>query len=191
MPVKIDIVRQRENKVLKRREIDFRIDHVGGTTPTRADIRAKLAAQLNSDPSAVVIRRLWTKYGIGITDGVARIYDDAAQAKSIEIAYVLKRHEPKKKEEAGEEAEKPAKEKAPEKAGKAEKKKPEKKAEKETEEPETAEKRPERAEKAEKRPEKPEKAEKKPEKETEKAEKKSDKKKKAEAADEDKDEEES
>ncbi len=181
--MKIDILRQRENKVLNRREIDFRIDHVGGTTPNRADIRAKLAAQLDSDPSAVVIRRLKTKYGIGITDGIARIYKDADQAKSIEIAYVLKRHEPKKKEEPGEVAEKPTKGKAPEKGTEKAEKKPEKEAEK-------AEKRPEKGtEKAEKKPEKEaEKAEKRPEKGTEKAEKKPDKKKKAEAADEDEEE---
>ena len=170
--MKIDILRQRENKVLNRREIDFRIDHVGGTTPSRADIRAKLAAQLDSDLSAVVIRRLKSRYGIGITEGIARIYPDSEHARSIEIGYVLKRHEPKKKEKAGEVAEKPT-EGAEEKAAeKAEKKKPEKKPEKE-------------AEKAEKRPEKgTEKPEKKPEKEAEKAEKKPEKKKRAEAADE-------
>ena len=141
--MKIDILRQRENKVLNRREIDFRIDHVGGTTPSRADIRAKLAAQLDSDLSAVVIRRLKSRYGIGITEGIARIYTDSDHAKSIEIGYVLKRHEPKKKEEAGEVAEK---------------------AEKRPEKPEKVEKKPEKeAEKAEKRPEKPEKVEKKPE----------------------------
>jgi len=162
--VKIDILRQRENKVLNRREIDFRIDHVGGTTPSRADIRAKLAAQLDSDLSAVVIRRLKSRYGIGITEGIARIYTDSEHARSIEIGYVLKRHEPKKKEEAGEVAEK---------------------AEKRPEKPEKVEKKPEKeAEKAEKRPEKPEKVEKKPEKEAEKAEKKPEMKKRAEAADE-------
>ncbi len=149
--MKIDILRQRENKVLNRREIDFRIDHVGGTTPSRADIRAKLAAQLDSDLSAVVIRRIKSRYGIGITEGIARIYPDSEHARSIEIGYVLKRHEPKKKE-AGEVAEKPTEGAEGKAAEKAEKKKPEKKPEKEAEK---AEKRPEKGtEKAEKKPEK-------------------------------------
>ncbi len=121
MPVKVDIIRQKENKVLKRKEVDFRIEHVGGTTPSRADIRATIAAQLDSDPSTVVIRSLATRFGIGVTEGRARIYNDVAQAKRVEVDYILKRHEPKKKEGEGE-AEKP--EEAP---AKPEKKKPEKK----------------------------------------------------------------
>jgi len=131
--VKVEILRQKENKVLKRKEVDFRIEHMGGTTPSRADVRAKIAAQLGSDPSTVVIRTLTTKFGIGMTEGSARIYTSPEQTKRVEIGYILERHEPKKKkgEEGAEGA--PAEEVGKKAPAKAEKKKPEKAEKKEVE----------------------------------------------------------
>ncbi|MHA1909742.1 MAG: 30S ribosomal protein S24e, partial [Candidatus Thorarchaeota archaeon] len=98
MLMKIEIVNERENKTLSRREIDFRVDHVGSTTPSRADIQAKISAQFDADASTVVIKSLNTRFGIGITEGVARIYSDPEQLKRIELDHIVKRHA--KKEEA-------------------------------------------------------------------------------------------
>jgi len=95
----IEIVAEVENKTLFRKEIDFRIDHVGSTTPSRKDIRAKIGAQFDADSEAVVVKKLETKYGIGITQGSARIYTDLEQMKRIELDYVLKRHESEEKKE--------------------------------------------------------------------------------------------
>lgn len=95
----IEVVAEIENKTLFRKEIDFRIDHVGSTTPSRKDIRAKIGAQFDTDSEAVVVKKLDTKYGIGITEGSARIYSDLEQMKRIELDYVLKRHESKEKKE--------------------------------------------------------------------------------------------
>ena len=95
----IEIVAEVENKTLFRKEIDFRIDHVGTTTPSRSDIRAKIGAQFDADSEAVVVKKLETKYGIGVTEGSARIYSDLDQMKRIELDYILKRHELKEKKE--------------------------------------------------------------------------------------------
>ena len=95
----IEIVAEVENKTLFRKEIDFRIDHVGTTTPSRSDIRAKIGAQFDADSEAVVVKKLETKYGIGVTEGSARIYSDLDQMKRIELDYILKRHESKEKKE--------------------------------------------------------------------------------------------
>ncbi len=94
----IEILNEKENKTLLRREIEFRVDHTGNTTPSRADIQAKLGAQFDADAELVVVKALDTRYGIGITKGSARIYTDAEQMKRIELDYILKRHEDKKKE---------------------------------------------------------------------------------------------
>ena len=85
----IEILNEKENKTLLRREIEFRVDHIGNTTPSRADIRAKLGAQFDADAELVVVKTLDTKYGIGITKGSARIYTDAEQMKRIELDYIL------------------------------------------------------------------------------------------------------
>jgi len=96
--MKIEILQERLNGPLRRKEIEFRIEHIGGTTPSRADVRAKIAAQFNADLERVVVRSLRTLYGAGITLGRARIYDDVSDVEKIENKYVLKRHEPKKAE---------------------------------------------------------------------------------------------
>ncbi|MGY5854768.1 MAG: 30S ribosomal protein S24e [Candidatus Thorarchaeota archaeon] len=93
--MKIEILNERENKTLSRREIDFRVDHVGSTTPSRADIQAKISAQFDADASTVVIKSLNTRFGIGITEGVARIYSNPEQLKRIELDHIVKRHEKK------------------------------------------------------------------------------------------------
>jgi small subunit ribosomal protein S24e len=95
----IEIIAEVENKTLFRKEIDFRIDHVGTTTPSRSDIRAKIGAQFDADSEAVVVKKLETKYGIGVTEGSARIYSDLDQMKRIELDYILKRHESEDKKE--------------------------------------------------------------------------------------------
>jgi small subunit ribosomal protein S24e len=100
MPMKIEVLKEKENKPLQRREIEFRVDHTSATTPSRADIHAKIMAQYNADAATVVIRKLRTNYGIGVTDGTARIYSSPEQMNKVELIHILKRHESKKKESA-------------------------------------------------------------------------------------------
>ncbi len=102
MPMKIEILDERENKPLARKEVDFRVDHAGASTPSRADIRAKIVAQFDANSSTVVIKTLDTKFGAGITEGTARIYSDPEQMKRIELEHIVKRHESKKQEEGEE-----------------------------------------------------------------------------------------
>lgn len=96
--MKIEILNERDNKLLSRKEIEFKVDHPGQGTPSRADIRAKIVAQFDADSSAVVIRSLGTSFGAGATKGLARIYSDAEQMKRVERDHIIKRHEAKKAE---------------------------------------------------------------------------------------------
>ncbi|MBY8997811.1 MAG: 30S ribosomal protein S24e [Candidatus Thorarchaeota archaeon] len=98
--MKIEILGERENKPLARMEVDFRVDHTGASTPSRADIRAKIVAQFDADSSAVIIKSLDTKFGAGITEGTARIYSDSDQMNRIELNHIVKRHESKKEGES-------------------------------------------------------------------------------------------
>ena len=96
--MKIEILKETENKTLARKEVEFRIDHQGSTTPSRADVRDKIVAQYDASASTVVVRSLDTKFGVGISKGIARIYNDEAQMKRVELNHILKRHESKKSE---------------------------------------------------------------------------------------------
>ena len=96
--MKIEILEEKENKPLSRKEISFRVEHMGTTTPSRADVKSKIVAQFDADASAVVITNLDTQFGIGITKGSARIYSDPEQMKRTEHEFLIKRHEQKEKE---------------------------------------------------------------------------------------------
>ena len=98
MPMKIEILSEKENKPIARKEIAFKIDHAGASTPSREDIRAKLVAQFDADSSAVLVSTLNTHYGIGVTEGSIHIYSDPEQMKRIALDHMVKRHESKKKE---------------------------------------------------------------------------------------------
>ncbi|MDF1537583.1 MAG: 30S ribosomal protein S24e [Candidatus Thorarchaeota archaeon] len=97
--MKLEILKETENKTLARKEIEFKIDHQGGTTPSRTDVRDKIVAQFDASNETVVIRSLDTKFGVGISEGIARIYSDAEQMNKIELSHILKRHESKKEGE--------------------------------------------------------------------------------------------
>ena len=102
MPMNIEILNERENKPLGRKEITFQIDHAREGTPSRADIHAKIVAQFNADATTVAISTLDTNFGIGQTTGSAHIYNSPEQMKRIERGHMVKRNQPKKKEEAAE-----------------------------------------------------------------------------------------
>jgi len=102
MPMKLEILKETENKTLARKEIEFRVEHQGGTTPSRLDVRDKLVAQYDASAATVVIRYLDTKFGAGISEGVARIYADEEKLKRAELGHIIKRHESKKKASEGE-----------------------------------------------------------------------------------------
>ena len=96
--MKIEILEEKENKPLSRKEISFRVEHIGTRTPSRADVKSKIVAQFDADASTVVITNLDTQFGIGITSGSARIYSDPEKMKRAEHDFLIKRHEPKQKE---------------------------------------------------------------------------------------------
>ncbi len=128
----IKIIAQKYNPLLKRKEVVFEVNHekVKGT-PSRLEIRAKLAKLLKMKLEQVYVRKMETKTGTMIALGEANGYDTAEQAMLIEPKYVIERNTPKEK---AKEAEKPKKAEKIE-----EPKKPEKQVEK-AEESKVAEK---------------------------------------------------
>ena len=96
--MKIEILKETENKTLARKEVEFKIDHQGSTTPSRVDVRDKIVAQFDASKETVVIRLLETKFGVGVSKGIARIYSDEEQMKRIELSHILKRQDSDKKE---------------------------------------------------------------------------------------------
>lgn len=99
----IKVIKDKKNSLLNRRELDFVVKYEG-STPSRNDIRNKLAAMLNAPLDLLVIQRIKTEYGMQESKGYAKLYEDADRMKQVEQAYILKRNAVPGSETEGEEA---------------------------------------------------------------------------------------
>jgi small subunit ribosomal protein S24e len=101
--MQVKIVNKKDNPLLKRREVQFTIEHNQGKTPTRLDIKRSVASELGISDKFVFVKNMKTLTGSNITVGAANAYESEAQAKLIEPDYIVKRNVPaEKKEEAKE-----------------------------------------------------------------------------------------
>ncbi len=125
--MKIKILSQKYNPLLKRKEVVFEVDHSqeGQTTP-RLELRKNLANMLKARVDLVFVEKMETKTGTMTAVGEANVYESPEQAKLVEPEHIIVRNVPPKKPE---EIEKP-------KTVEAEEKKP---AEEEPKEAETKE----------------------------------------------------
>lgn len=102
----INITEDKNNALLNRREVKFDANY-DGATPSRLDVKNKLAAMLNVPLELVILQKFDNSYGVSSAAGYAKIYEDADRMKVVEKEYVLKRNElpePEVEEEASEEA---------------------------------------------------------------------------------------
>lgn len=104
--MEIKIVQDLDNKLLNRKELDFTVEYEG-PTPSRADVKKKLAALLNTDIDLIIVQKIESEYGHQLVKGYAKIYESADRMKQIEKEYVLQRNvmpeEPVAEEPAAEE----------------------------------------------------------------------------------------
>ena len=102
----IEISEQKQNPLLDRTEVRFVAHHANEKTPSRDQIREKLAVQLGSKKSLVVVDSMNSVFGKGATRGYARVYATPDAIGKHEPDYILKRNKLeglKTKEGAGEE----------------------------------------------------------------------------------------
>jgi len=98
--MEVQIIKDKTNPILKRREISIKVkDKI---TPSRIEVKGKLAALLNSKPELIVIERLGTVYGKQELAGTACIYQTEERLKQLAHEHLVARDAPKVKE--GEEA---------------------------------------------------------------------------------------
>ena len=164
--MELEIVGKRENVLLKRTEVRFRVAHPGEQTPKRGDLRQELAKALHATRDIVVVDFLRSEFGRSVSQGYAKVYKSKEDALHAERKHILVRNglvaaEVKEKKEAPPKPVKPArKEEAPKPVEKAPAKE-EKPAEKKETKPAAEKKEAKGAEKKEEKA--PAKEEKKPE----------------------------
>ena len=102
--MEITITSQRENPLLKRKEVQFSVTHGTGSTPPRLEVRRAVANALKANVDLIFIKKFETKTGTHTATGTANLYESAEKARLIEPEYIVKRNVPpeKPKEEAKE-----------------------------------------------------------------------------------------
>ena len=99
--MEIKVISQRENQLLKRKEIRFQVKHDAVSTPMRLDVRRAVADALKVNVDLVFVKKFTTRPGMHTATGVANLYESLDQAKLVEPGYIIKRNvpPPKPKEE--------------------------------------------------------------------------------------------
>jgi len=141
--MELEILTRRDNPLLKRTEVRFRVAHPKEGSPKREALREQLAKTLNATRDIVVVDFARSEFGRSTSQGYAKVYKSKEDALHTERKHILVRNgllaaevkeakvraakPPPPKREAAKPAEKPAPPKEEKPAAKEEKK-PEAKA---------------------------------------------------------------
>ncbi|MBS7653847.1 MAG: 30S ribosomal protein S24e [Candidatus Bathyarchaeia archaeon] len=93
--MKVKIVSNKRNELLKRNEIIFSVSHENSPTPSRLEMRRELARILKTDAENVYVRRMESTTGLSAAIGEAHVYDSPSQANHVEPKYIMRRNSPK------------------------------------------------------------------------------------------------
>jgi len=96
--LEIRVESERYNPLLKRRELHLRVSF-NGKTPSRAEIREKVAGIMNAEQNRLVIDYVKNEFGKREAKIYAKIYDSAEAMKAIEEKHILERNFPEMKAE--------------------------------------------------------------------------------------------
>lgn len=95
--MELQIIKDKTNPQLKRREASIKIISKG--TPSRIEVKNKLAALANSKPELIVIERLESVFGKQEVWGEASIYESEDRLKQVAHQHLLARGMPNSTEE--------------------------------------------------------------------------------------------
>lgn len=90
--MEVKLVSRSKNPFFNREEVTFVVEHEGEGTPSRVEVRRRLAALLNVSLDQVFVKKIEAEYGVGQSKGVARIYSSKDAALQIEPDYIIKRN---------------------------------------------------------------------------------------------------
>lgn len=95
--MELEVVEKKENPLLHRTELKFKVKFGKEKTPSRAEVRELIAKNTSSDVERVIIDHMRTSFGIHQVTGYCKIYENIDFAKRIEPDYILIRHGLKEK----------------------------------------------------------------------------------------------
>jgi len=89
----VTIANKRWNPLAEREELDLVLTHVAKPTPTRCEVKERVAEMLGVDKKLVVVTKMLTEYGIGRTKARVHVYKDYERLKKLEPEKVKKLNE--------------------------------------------------------------------------------------------------
>ncbi|AOL15965.1 30S ribosomal protein S24e [Sulfolobus sp. A20] len=95
------IERQFQNTLIGRREISIKVYHMGSGTPSRKDMIKSVAQALGVQENLIVVRKIFTSYGAGISNVKLHVYNSREVLEKIEPKYLLDRDAGTKQKKGG------------------------------------------------------------------------------------------
>ena len=91
--MEIKVLDSKDNPLLSRKEVKFKIDHARETTPKIQDVKQKLAAMLTAKPELLLVDNIQPEFGRSTSMGYAKLYESEDSAKQFEGKHILKMNE--------------------------------------------------------------------------------------------------
>ncbi len=88
----LEVLEERENKLFGRIEIDGLIHHELKPTPSRIEIRKKIAESYEKEVPVVYVKSIKTYYGRGLSRLHAHIYSSRELVERYEVRYIIDRN---------------------------------------------------------------------------------------------------
>lgn len=90
--MEVEIVSKKENLLIGRLEVNFKISHPKELTPKRNDVRDEIAKLMEVQKDRIVVDHMNSEFGKPETLGYAKVYKSKKDAIQTETKAVLKRN---------------------------------------------------------------------------------------------------
>lgn len=92
--MKIEVISEKENPLMKRKELLVSIDYDKGATASKADLQKFLAEQLNANIENLEISKILSEFGLSKGKAWVKIWKE----KKVPLYSEIKKEKPKKEE---------------------------------------------------------------------------------------------
>ncbi len=92
------VVREKNNDVIGRVEIQVRIDHIRRGTPSREEVVDAVSKMFSVDKSLIVVKKIVSVYGRGTSIARVNIYRSEETLRKFEPKYLIERLQKKSDE---------------------------------------------------------------------------------------------
>lgn len=90
--MKVNIESKKENQLQERIEVVFSAEHAGEPTPARDVVRTSIASMMSVPKERVIVHKMDTEYGKGMSRGYAKVYNTPEAVTKAERHHLLVRN---------------------------------------------------------------------------------------------------